>query len=83
MNSFNWNDLSYLQYNPIRIQLDTQLDRYNKYQYCLSFIPLNSYIRPISTINDIKFNYYYGGLPRITSTPLSVSSLYNRLNKFN
>jgi hypothetical protein len=33
----------------------------------------------IKTIQDLKYNFYYNaGLPKISSTPLGINSLYNR-----
>lgn len=41
------------------------------------------YRKPINTINDLKYSFYYNGLPKISSTPLGVNSMYNRFPYIN
>jgi hypothetical protein len=41
--------------------------------------PLDYAPPKINTLNDLKYSFYYGGgRPRVSSTPLSVFSAYNR-----
>jgi hypothetical protein len=60
------------------------LETYNRYYpnvVITGNYPPNFSIKniPTKTINDLKTIFYYsGGLPRISSTPLATSSLYNR-----
>ena len=63
-------------------ELDPRLGPYDyKYPNVVitgGFLP--NYIPPrINNLTDLKSAYYYGGgRPRISSTPLSVASAYNR-----
>jgi len=76
--------------NPICENYLESLERYNQryFNYCITgFVNLsNPYITrrryPI-TLNQLKSDLIYGnGYPRISSTPLGVSSLYNRFPVF-
>jgi hypothetical protein len=47
-------------------------------------LPPNYVPRKINTLNDLKYSFLISaGLPRISSTPLSVGSAYNRFPYIN
>ena len=64
------------------------LRQYNKnyLNYCITgYIPKNNYpkINQPLTFNQLKSQFIYSvGYPRISSTPLGMSSLYNRFPHF-
>jgi hypothetical protein len=77
-NRIMYKDLNSQIFRPTNKFLGPYDDKYPN--VVISNLHVYNYIpRKINTLNDIKYSLYYcGGLPRVSSTPLSVNSMYNR-----